>query len=60
MTGELLREDASLLQCEATVLAIDEAGIVLGRQPGFSPPTAVPSGRAAARRTARVSTVVRA
>ncbi|MDP1650237.1 MAG: alanyl-tRNA editing protein [Rubrivivax sp.] len=31
MTEELFREDASLLQCEATVLACDEAGIVLDR-----------------------------
>jgi len=31
MTEELFREDASLLQCEATVLICDEAGIVLDR-----------------------------
>lgn len=31
MTEELFREDADLLQCEATVLAVDEAGIVLDR-----------------------------
>ena len=31
MTEELFREDASLLQCEATVLAADEHGIVLDR-----------------------------
>ncbi len=30
-TEELFREDATLLECEATVLAIDEAGIVLDR-----------------------------
>jgi hypothetical protein len=42
MTDELFREDATLLQCEATVLAVDDAGIVLdrtvfypaGRRPG--------------------------
>jgi misacylated tRNA(Ala) deacylase len=31
MTDELFREDASLLTCEATVLSIDDAGIVLDR-----------------------------
>jgi misacylated tRNA(Ala) deacylase len=31
MTEELFREDATLLECEATVLALDEAGIVLDR-----------------------------
>jgi misacylated tRNA(Ala) deacylase len=31
MTEELFREDASLLSCEATVQACDEAGIVLDR-----------------------------
>jgi misacylated tRNA(Ala) deacylase len=31
MTEELFREDASLLECEATVLAVDEHGIVLDR-----------------------------
>ena len=31
MTDELFREDATLLHCEATVLAVDEAGIVLDR-----------------------------
>ena len=31
MTEELFREDATLLRCEATVLAIDDAGIVLDR-----------------------------
>lgn len=31
MTEELFREDARLEQCEATVIAIDEAGIVLDR-----------------------------
>ncbi|MFT3818854.1 MAG: alanyl-tRNA editing protein [Rubrivivax sp.] len=31
MTEELFREDATLLACEATVLAVDEAGIVLDR-----------------------------
>jgi misacylated tRNA(Ala) deacylase len=30
-TEELFREDATLLHCEATVLAVDEAGIVLDR-----------------------------
>lgn len=30
-TDELFREDASLLQCQATVLRVDEAGIVLDR-----------------------------
>ena len=30
-TDELFREDAGLLSCEATVLAVDEAGIVLDR-----------------------------
>ncbi len=30
-TEELFREDATLLSCEATVLAVDEAGIVLDR-----------------------------
>ncbi len=30
-TDELFREDATLLECEATVLAADEAGIVLDR-----------------------------
>ena len=31
MTDELFREDATLLHCDATVLAADEAGIVLDR-----------------------------
>jgi misacylated tRNA(Ala) deacylase len=31
MTEELFREDATLLHCQATVLAVDEAGIVLDR-----------------------------
>ena len=31
MTEELFREDATLLQCEATVLMVDESGIVLDR-----------------------------
>jgi misacylated tRNA(Ala) deacylase len=31
MTEELFREDATLLRCEATVLACDEAGVVLDR-----------------------------
>jgi misacylated tRNA(Ala) deacylase len=31
MTEELFREDATLHQCQATVLAVDEAGIVLDR-----------------------------
>ncbi len=31
MTEELFRDDAALLACEATVLAVDEAGIVLDR-----------------------------
>ncbi len=31
MTEELFREDATLLQCEATVLAVDEHGVVLDR-----------------------------
>ena len=31
MTEELFREDATLLQCEATVLSVDESGIVLDR-----------------------------
>jgi misacylated tRNA(Ala) deacylase len=31
MTEELFREDATLLACEATVLAVDEAGLVLDR-----------------------------
>lgn len=31
MTEELFREDATLLACEATVIACDEAGIVLDR-----------------------------
>ena len=31
MTEELFREDATLLQCEATVLSADESGIVLDR-----------------------------
>ncbi len=30
-TEELFREDATLLSCEATVLAVDEAGLVLDR-----------------------------
>jgi misacylated tRNA(Ala) deacylase len=29
MTDELFRDDATLLECEATVLALDEAGVVL-------------------------------
>ena len=31
MTDELFREDASLLECSATVLAVDDAGVVLDR-----------------------------
>ena len=31
MTEELFRDDATLLHCEATVLALDEAGLVLDR-----------------------------
>jgi len=31
MTDELFREDATLLHCDATVLAVDEAGVVLDR-----------------------------
>ncbi len=31
MTDELFREDASLLECLATVVAIDDTGIVLDR-----------------------------
>ena len=31
MTEELFREDATLLHCDATVVAVDEAGIVLDR-----------------------------
>jgi misacylated tRNA(Ala) deacylase len=31
LTEELFREDADLLECEATVLAVDEAGVVLDR-----------------------------
>jgi misacylated tRNA(Ala) deacylase len=31
MTEELFREDATLLSCEATVLAVDEEGLVLDR-----------------------------
>ena len=31
MTEELFREDASLQECSATVLAVDEAGVVLDR-----------------------------
>jgi misacylated tRNA(Ala) deacylase len=31
MTEELFREDATLLQCEATVVAVDEFGVVLDR-----------------------------
>jgi misacylated tRNA(Ala) deacylase len=31
MTDELFREDATLLSCEATVVAVDETGIVLDR-----------------------------
>jgi misacylated tRNA(Ala) deacylase len=31
MTQELFREDATLLQCEATVLAVDDTGVVLDR-----------------------------
>lgn len=31
MTEELFREDATLLQCEATIVACDEAGVVLDR-----------------------------
>ncbi len=31
MTDELFREDATLQECEATVLVVDEAGIVLDR-----------------------------
>ena len=31
MTEELFREDATLLECEATIVAVDEAGVVLSR-----------------------------
>jgi misacylated tRNA(Ala) deacylase len=31
MTEELFREDATLLQCEATVVAVDDTGVVLDR-----------------------------
>ncbi len=31
MTEDLFREDATLLHCEATVLAVDDAGVVLDR-----------------------------
>ena len=31
MTEELFREDATLLECEATIVAVDEAGVVLDR-----------------------------
>lgn len=31
MTEELFRDDATLLQCQATVLGCDEAGVVLDR-----------------------------
>ena len=31
MTDELFREDATLLECEATIVAVDEAGVVLSR-----------------------------
>ena len=31
MTEELFREDAERTECEATVVAVDEAGIVLDR-----------------------------
>ena len=31
MTDELFREDAQLLECEATVVAVDESGVVLDR-----------------------------
>jgi misacylated tRNA(Ala) deacylase len=31
MTEELFREDATLLSCEATVVAVDDAGVVLDR-----------------------------
>ena len=31
MTEELFREDAQLLHCQATVVAVDEAGVVLDR-----------------------------
>ena len=31
MTDELFREDATLLECEARIVAVDEAGIVLDR-----------------------------
>lgn len=31
MTEELFREDATLLECQATVVAVDDAGIVLDR-----------------------------
>ncbi len=31
MTEELFRDDATLLECSATVLAVDEAGVVLDR-----------------------------
>jgi misacylated tRNA(Ala) deacylase len=54
MTEELFREDATLLACEATVLAFDEAGIVLDRtvfyplgggQAGDTGTLALPDGR---------------
>jgi misacylated tRNA(Ala) deacylase len=54
MTEELFREDAKLLACEATVLAVDEAGIVLDRtvfyplgggQAGDAGTLALPDGR---------------
>ena len=31
MTEELFREDAALLHCEATVLFVDDGGVVLDR-----------------------------
>lgn len=54
MTEELFREDATLLACEATVLTVDEAGIVLDRtvfyplgggQAGDTGTLALPDGR---------------
>jgi misacylated tRNA(Ala) deacylase len=54
MTEELFRENATLLACEATVLAVDEAGIVLDRtvfyplgggQAGDTGILALPDGR---------------
>ena len=54
MTEELFREDATLLECTATILAVDEAGVVLDRTVfyplGGGPATG--SAWAARRRTA--------